>query len=55
MVDWIEGFRRAHLEECARLLVATFNAEPWNDEWTLDTAKKELTWTRSLGLSEVRM
>src|SRR5215213_4246329 len=45
MAEWIEGFRRYHLEECARLLVATFNAEPWNDEWTLDTAKKELTWT----------
>ena len=45
MAEWIEGFRRDHLEECARLLVATFNAEPWNDEWTLDTAKKELTWT----------
>jgi aminoglycoside 6'-N-acetyltransferase I len=45
MAEWIEGFRRDHLEQCARLLVATFNAEPWNDEWTLDTAKKELTWT----------
>lgn len=45
MAEWIEGFRRDHLEECATLLVATFNAEPWNDEWTLDTAKRELTWT----------
>ena len=45
MAEWIEGFRRDHLEECANLLVATFNAEPWNDEWTLDTAKRELTWT----------
>jgi aminoglycoside 6'-N-acetyltransferase I len=41
----IESFREEHIDEGASLLVATFNAEPWNDNWTLDTAKKEITWT----------
>jgi aminoglycoside 6'-N-acetyltransferase I len=45
MAERIEAFERDHLDECARLLVSTFNAEPWNDRWTLDTAKQELTWT----------
>jgi len=31
-----------YLEELATLYVETFNAEPWNDEWTIDTAKKRL-------------
>lgn len=45
MGEWIEKFKQEHLDECAHLLVATFNAEPWNDNWTLDTAKKEIAWT----------
>jgi hypothetical protein len=44
----IESFREEHLDECASLLVATFNAKPWNDEWTLDTAKQEITWTTNV-------
>jgi aminoglycoside 6'-N-acetyltransferase I len=44
----IESFREEHVDECASLLVATFNAEPWNDNWTLDTAKKEITWTANV-------
>jgi ribosomal protein S18 acetylase RimI-like enzyme len=40
----IEAFKRDQLDGCAKLLVATFNAEPWNDSWSLDTARKELTW-----------
>src|SRR3712207_3497562 len=24
--------------------MTAFNAEPWNDEYTLDTAKKQLAW-----------
>jgi hypothetical protein len=43
MAKCIEIFGQDHLGECARLLVSTFNAEPWNDQWTLDTAKQELT------------
>lgn len=31
-----------HLEELAELYVETFNSEPWNDEWTIETAKKRL-------------
>ena len=45
MDERIESFSEEHVNECASLLVATFNAEPWNDDWTLDTAKKEIRWT----------
>jgi aminoglycoside 6'-N-acetyltransferase I len=45
MAERIEALEQAHLDECAHLHMATFNAEPWNDNWTLDTAKQELTWT----------
>ena len=45
MDERIESFREEYVDECASLLVATFNAEPWNDNWTLDTAKQEITWT----------
>ena len=45
MVERIETLSEDHIDECAHLVVATFNAEPWNDNWTLDTAMKELTWT----------
>ena len=41
----IEGFTADHLDDCAHLLVAIFNAELWNDEWTFGTAKQELAWT----------
>jgi len=45
MTEHIEVFREDYLDECAYLLVSTFNAEPWNKNWTFDTAKKELMWT----------
>ena len=45
MTEHIEAFREDYLDECAYLLISTFNAEPWNSNWTLDTAKKELMWT----------
>ena len=45
MAGHVEAFNKDHLDECAHLLVSTFNAEPWNKNWTLDTAKQELTWT----------
>ena len=44
VAERIEKFGVDHLDECARLAVATFNAEPWNDKWTFDTAKKQLAW-----------
>ncbi|WP_432665723.1 GNAT family N-acetyltransferase [Wukongibacter baidiensis] len=30
------------LKECARLYVNVFNAEPWNDKWTIETAYNRL-------------
>jgi aminoglycoside 6'-N-acetyltransferase I len=45
MAERIEPLTVDHLDECASLAVATFNAEPWNNEWTFDTAKRELAWT----------
>jgi aminoglycoside 6'-N-acetyltransferase I len=45
VTERIETFGRDHLDECARLLVSAFNAEPWNDAWTLETAGRELAWT----------
>jgi aminoglycoside 6'-N-acetyltransferase I len=45
VTERIETFGRDHLDECARLLVYAFNAEPWNDAWTLETARQELAWT----------
>lgn len=31
-----------HIDELARLYVDTFNAEPWNDAWTAETAARRL-------------
>ena len=31
-----------YLDELAHLYVETFNAAPWNDEWTFETARKRL-------------
>ena len=44
MAERIEALKGEHLDECANLLVTTFNAEPWNDSYTHDTAKKQLAW-----------
>ena len=30
------------LESCAKLFVKTFNSSPWNDEWSMERAKKYL-------------
>lgn len=30
------------LDEMATLYIETFNSEPWNDKWTMDTTKKRL-------------
>ena len=40
MAERIEEFKADHLDECAHLFMTAFNAEPWNDQYTLDTAKK---------------
>ena len=44
MAERIEALTADRLDECANLLVTTFNAEPWNDSYTHDTAKKQLAW-----------
>lgn len=31
-----------HLLDCTNLYIQVFNGEPWNDKWTLGTAKKRL-------------
>lgn len=31
------------IELVAELYVKTFNSEPWNDSWTIETATKRLT------------
>ena len=44
MTERIEKFEEDHLDECAHLFMTAFNAEPWNDKYTLDTARKQLAW-----------
>ena len=44
MAERIETFGVEHLDDCARLFVTAFNAEPWNDKYIPDTAKKQLDW-----------
>ena len=39
---YYEEMTENHLDELACLYVETFNAEPWNDEWTFETARKRL-------------
>jgi aminoglycoside 6'-N-acetyltransferase I len=38
----LRKLRRTDLFRCARLYVRTFNAKPWNDHWTVPTARKRL-------------
>ena len=45
MAEHIEPLAESHLNECAQLIVSAFNAEPWNESWTFDTAKKTLDQT----------
>lgn len=44
MTELIEAFGREQLDDCAHLFMTAFNAEPWNDSYTHDTAKKQLAW-----------
>jgi aminoglycoside 6'-N-acetyltransferase I len=44
MAERIETFKAEHLDDCARLFMTAFNAEPWNDKYTFDTARKQLSW-----------
>ncbi len=42
MAERIESLTANHLGECDHLLMSTFNAQPWNDGYTLATAKEQL-------------
>ncbi len=44
MTERIEAFTPGHLDECARLMMDAFNADPWNDSYTQDTAREQLAW-----------
>jgi aminoglycoside 6'-N-acetyltransferase I len=44
MSERIETFTIDHLDDCAHLFMIAFNAEPWNDKYTRDTARKQLAW-----------
>ncbi len=43
MGERTEELKADHLDECAHLFMTAFNAEPWNDRYTLDTAKTQLS------------
>jgi aminoglycoside 6'-N-acetyltransferase I len=38
----LRNLKRTDLSRCSRLYVQTFNAKPWNDHWTVPTARKRL-------------
>jgi len=38
----IINIKSEHILECSKLFLKTFNAQPWNDKWTPDTAFKRL-------------
>jgi len=44
MAERVEAFGVEHLDDCTHLFMTAFNVEPWNDSYTLDTAKKQLDW-----------
>ncbi|MBU5483731.1 GNAT family N-acetyltransferase [Clostridium sp. MSJ-11] len=41
-VESIENLKYDNLDECSNLFIAAFNAEPWNDKWNFNTARKRL-------------
>ncbi|MBU3127860.1 GNAT family N-acetyltransferase [Clostridium tagluense] len=38
----IISIENQHILKCSELYIEVFNAEPWNDKWTLETAHKRL-------------
>ncbi|MBW4630802.1 MAG: hypothetical protein KME30_02515 [Iphinoe sp. HA4291-MV1] len=38
----IQTFTAEHLDKCANLYVEVFNGEPWNEQWTIETARLRL-------------
>ena len=39
----IHSLKDAHLKSCTELYIKVFNAEPWKDEWTTESAYNRLT------------
>ena len=39
----IRKISKSDLEELAKLMVSVYNAPPWNDKWTVETAMESLT------------
>lgn len=42
MSEEIQTFTTDHLDKCANLYVKVFNGEPWNEQWTIETARLRL-------------
>ena len=42
-MDNIISVKNEHISKCSELYIKVFNAEPWNDKWTIKIAKKRLT------------
>jgi aminoglycoside 6'-N-acetyltransferase I len=40
--EFINNIKKVQIEKCAEVYVKVNNAEPWNDEWTLETAYRRL-------------
>lgn len=38
----ITEVKNEHILKCSELYIKVFNAEPWNDKWTIETAYKRL-------------
>ena len=43
MEGCIREFTADTLDDCASLFVSVFNQAPWNDSWTLESARKRLS------------
>lgn len=42
MLEQIQTFSTEYLDRCAYLYVEVFNSEPWNEEWSFNTARTRL-------------
>ncbi|MDZ8077669.1 MAG: GNAT family N-acetyltransferase [Nostoc sp. DedQUE01] len=42
MSEEIQTFSTEYLDRCAYLYVEVFNSEPWNEEWSFNTARTRL-------------
>lgn len=42
MIEYKE-LTKEHIKEIAEIYVDAFNAQPWNDEWTIDSASRRIS------------